>query len=196
MVVILKSWDWVRPLPPSLGQSPNFYLKFVLNAPLILKTKLTISNIIYSNVFFVPSMQIMNIWLNDERVSSLIFEVAPCNFTRGVLPRGPVTAFWVWPILLPSFAVALVASPCPSLVFYVFGATAVSPMAPFHRAAAYSFFIWNSYEEQTIDIATHPSRPKKFWTENITQRKKKHFLKSSFHQFSWQFKAKKNGLEN
>ena len=29
-----KSWDWVRPPPPSLGQIPNFYRKFVLQAPL------------------------------------------------------------------------------------------------------------------------------------------------------------------
>ena len=33
--VIYKSWDWVRPLPPSLGQNPNFYRKFVLHASLI-----------------------------------------------------------------------------------------------------------------------------------------------------------------
>ena len=28
--VLYKSWDWVR--PPSLGQNPNFYRKFVLHA--------------------------------------------------------------------------------------------------------------------------------------------------------------------
>ena len=33
--VIYKSWDWVRPPPPLLGQIPNFYRKFVLGAPLI-----------------------------------------------------------------------------------------------------------------------------------------------------------------
>ena len=33
--VIYKSWDWFRPPPPSLGQNPNFYRKFVLKAPLI-----------------------------------------------------------------------------------------------------------------------------------------------------------------
>ena len=32
--VIYKSWDWVRPPPPLLGQIPNFYRKFVLGAPL------------------------------------------------------------------------------------------------------------------------------------------------------------------
>ena len=32
--VIYKSWDWVRPPSPSLGQIPNFYRKFVLGAPL------------------------------------------------------------------------------------------------------------------------------------------------------------------
>ena len=32
--VIYKSWDWFRPPPPSLGQNPNFYRKFVLKAPL------------------------------------------------------------------------------------------------------------------------------------------------------------------
>ena len=32
--VIYKSWDWVRPPPPLLGQIPNFYRKFVLEAPL------------------------------------------------------------------------------------------------------------------------------------------------------------------
>ena len=31
--VLYKSWDWVRP-PPSLGQNPNFYRKFVLHASL------------------------------------------------------------------------------------------------------------------------------------------------------------------
>ena len=31
--MIYKSWDWVRP-PPSLGQNPNFYRKFVLEASL------------------------------------------------------------------------------------------------------------------------------------------------------------------
>ena len=30
-----KSWDWVRPPPPSLGQIPNFYRKFVLQASLM-----------------------------------------------------------------------------------------------------------------------------------------------------------------
>ena len=35
VVLVLNSWDWVRPPPPlSLGQNPNFYRKFVLNAPL------------------------------------------------------------------------------------------------------------------------------------------------------------------
>ena len=34
-IVIYKSWDWFRPPPPSLGQNPNFYRKFVLKAPLI-----------------------------------------------------------------------------------------------------------------------------------------------------------------
>ena len=33
--VIYKSWDWVRPPPPLLGQIPNFNRKFVLGAPLI-----------------------------------------------------------------------------------------------------------------------------------------------------------------
>ena len=32
--VIYKSWDWVRPPSPSLGQISNFYRKFVLGAPL------------------------------------------------------------------------------------------------------------------------------------------------------------------
>ena len=32
--ILKKSWDWVRPPPPSLGQIPNFYRKFVLKAPL------------------------------------------------------------------------------------------------------------------------------------------------------------------
>ena len=33
--ILKKSWDWVRPPPPSLGQNPNFYQKFVLHASLI-----------------------------------------------------------------------------------------------------------------------------------------------------------------
>ena len=32
--ILKKSWDWVRPPPPSLGQIPNFYQKFVLRASL------------------------------------------------------------------------------------------------------------------------------------------------------------------
>ena len=32
--ILKKSWDWVRPPPPSLGQNPNFYQKFVLEASL------------------------------------------------------------------------------------------------------------------------------------------------------------------
>ena len=32
--ILKKSWDWVRPPPPSLGQIPNFYRKFVLHASL------------------------------------------------------------------------------------------------------------------------------------------------------------------
>ena len=34
VVLVLKSWDWVRPAPPSLGENPNFDRKFLLNAPL------------------------------------------------------------------------------------------------------------------------------------------------------------------
>ena len=34
VVLVLKSWDWVRSLPPSLGQNPNFYQNFFLKAPL------------------------------------------------------------------------------------------------------------------------------------------------------------------
>ena len=33
VVLVLKSWDWVR-TSPSLGQNPNFDRKFVLEAPL------------------------------------------------------------------------------------------------------------------------------------------------------------------
>ena len=32
--ILKKSWDWVRPPPPSLGQIPNFYRKFVLRVSL------------------------------------------------------------------------------------------------------------------------------------------------------------------
>ena len=33
--ILIKSWDWVRPPPPSLGQIPNLYRKFVSGASLI-----------------------------------------------------------------------------------------------------------------------------------------------------------------
>ena len=36
--ILKKSWDWVRP-PPSLGQNPNFYQKFVLHASLTCSTR-------------------------------------------------------------------------------------------------------------------------------------------------------------
>ena len=32
--ILKKSWDWVTPQPPSLGQIPNFYRKFVSGASL------------------------------------------------------------------------------------------------------------------------------------------------------------------
>ena len=49
MVVVLvwKSWDWVRPPPPSLGQNPNFDRKLVLKAPLI-----TLIKCLKGNKFF------------------------------------------------------------------------------------------------------------------------------------------------
>ena len=63
--ILKKSWDWVRP-PPSLGQNPNFYRKFVLHASLNqifqIESKL-IKSFIFSPLLIAPSHHSLDLLL-------------------------------------------------------------------------------------------------------------------------------------
>ena len=82
-----KSWDWVSAPPPSLGQIPNFYRKFVLQASLIALT----SEMLLSYIFW-PACNSLLSWTSRWTVE---FNLASSLRMSSLLAISACT-WWYW----------------------------------------------------------------------------------------------------
>ena len=92
--VIYKSWDWVRPPPPSLGQIPNFYRKFVLQASLRvfrksksnITDKIILVNVILQQSFLSSHFQKDCIFLPSLEYFLQVGSYIPAFIAAGIPP--------------------------------------------------------------------------------------------------------------
>ena len=95
--ILKKSWDWVRPPPPSLGQIPNFYRKFVLKASLIL-TQYQINHLVTTKCKPLLQLHILAVawWIYRRTTASLPTGDAPCR-QKGGHCCWTRAVWWTWP---------------------------------------------------------------------------------------------------